>query len=646
MGVAGTLSLLTGLTTGPAWASLEICNGSSVHRSVAIGYSKDDVWTSEGWWNLDPGQCATPVEGALEQRYYYYRAEAEDGSFPGDGYTFCTTTGSFTIVGDEDCESRGYVVEDFREIDTGAVATTFTHIISEAEMSAAAGSNSSGSDAVTGPADSDLRICNRTDVKRHVAIGYSKDDQWVSEGWWNLEPGQCATPVEGALEQRYYYYRAEDPDEQFDGGYTFCTVDDAFTIIGDEDCEARGYETHDFREIDTGPEAPGYVFVLDADTVSEAREDATGASQGSDVVTGPADSGLRICNNSTQNRFVAIGYPKDDDWVSEGWWTLDQGECATPVEGDLTQRFYYYRAEDPDEQYQGQGYTFCTVDDAFTIVGDTECEARGYETHDFSQIDTGLEAQGYVFVIQPGDGDDNVSNVPTGGGGGTGKFDVTRGADVQPVVPAPSPDGAKVLSSAPSGDGAPPGTQGGPVDVMGVFLGCDVSDSDTLCAFHGEDGPYTVVGAESERDAFEAMLELALFQKARVQGGILAQGDTTTEIFATAIVSQDVGDDPLDSTRNGLQGGWQSLDDQQAFIRFDDGRYFDYHEGDLTAGGGYAVATTCPGKPASGGEEPVIIVRLAGESTPSCYSLMYMDGRSLEMLAPPHGALLRYARQD
>ncbi|MBB4264451.1 DUF1036 domain-containing protein [Roseospira visakhapatnamensis] len=571
--MAGVAALATSLATTPARAGLEICNQTSVHRSIAIGYSQDDAWTSEGWWNLDPGQCATPVEDDLAQRYYYYRAEAEDGSFPGEGYSFCTVAGAFTIVGDEDCEDRGYVTEDFREIDTGEVATTFAHAITDAALETATTADGDATGVVTGPADSGLRICNRTDVERFLAIGYSKDDQWTSEGWWTLEPDQCATPIEGDLTQQFYYYRAEDPDEQFNGeGYVFCAVDDAFTIVGDENCEARGYEELDFREIDTGPEARGYVFVMDADSMAVG----SGSSEppGTDTTSGPADAGLRICNQSGIPRFLAIGYSKDDQWTSEGWWTLDTGECATPVEGDLTQRFYYYRAEDPSEAFEGEGYAFCTVDDAFTIIGDQDCAGRGYEEHDFSEIDTGPEAPGYVFVIGKGDG------IPASGA-----------RPEAPAAPPSPPTGA-------GGKGAAAEDAGGPV-------------------------PTTPSGGDVPPGAPE-------------DAGEDTRGDTQGE----------VGDDPVERTRAGIQGRWQSRDDHHAAIRFGDGRYFDYYEGDLMADGAYSVAMACPDNPGSGGEDPVIIVRLPGDAAPSCYSVMYMDATSLEMLALPRGNLLRYQRSE
>jgi uncharacterized membrane protein len=106
----------------PAFAGLSFCNDSDIRATVAIGYKGDDGWTSEGWWGVDPGQCREVVSGDLPKRYYYWRATTKSGPFPEGGYGFCTQTGAFTIVGDEDCEGRGYRRQMFNELDLGDAA--------------------------------------------------------------------------------------------------------------------------------------------------------------------------------------------------------------------------------------------------------------------------------------------------------------------------------------------------------------------------------------------------------------------------------------------------------------------------------------------------------------------------------------------
>lgn len=99
-----------------AFAELEVCNQSEVTASVAIGYRGAQGWTSEGWWNVAAGSCATVVSGDLPLSRYYWRAEATGASWSHDSYMFCTATDAFTIEGDEDCGPRGYDREGFNEI--------------------------------------------------------------------------------------------------------------------------------------------------------------------------------------------------------------------------------------------------------------------------------------------------------------------------------------------------------------------------------------------------------------------------------------------------------------------------------------------------------------------------------------------------
>jgi len=98
----------------------------------------------------------------------------------------------------------------------------------------------------------DFEICNETGNEAFASIGYKDGEDWVSEGWWTLQPGECAIPIVGDLKNRYYYIRAESKTGNWTGDYSFCYINDVFTIRGDENCTARGYKTGGFFEVDTG----------------------------------------------------------------------------------------------------------------------------------------------------------------------------------------------------------------------------------------------------------------------------------------------------------------------------------------------------------------------------------------------------------
>ncbi|MEO0370826.1 MAG: DUF1036 domain-containing protein [Pseudomonadota bacterium] len=109
----------------PATAGLEICNATGQSQSVAIAQNVEGTWVSQGWWNIEDGDCAWPIAESLLNRYYFYRAEVRDGVFPDQGYLFCVSDRTFTISQHAACRARGYDTAGFSRIDTGDTATHF-----------------------------------------------------------------------------------------------------------------------------------------------------------------------------------------------------------------------------------------------------------------------------------------------------------------------------------------------------------------------------------------------------------------------------------------------------------------------------------------------------------------------------------------
>ena len=65
----------------------------------------------------------------------------------------------------------------------------------------------------TSVARADLKLCNKTDNRVGVALGYKDQQGWASEGWWNIAPMGCETLLKGPLIARYYYIFAVDYDK-------------------------------------------------------------------------------------------------------------------------------------------------------------------------------------------------------------------------------------------------------------------------------------------------------------------------------------------------------------------------------------------------------------------------------------------------
>ncbi len=114
-------------------------------------------------------------------------------------------------------------------------------------------------------AKADLRLCNRTQSRVGVAIGYKDAEGWATEGWWNIAPNACETLLRGNLASRYYYLYAVDYDQggEWSGKAFMCTREKEFTVRGLEDCLARGYDRTGFFEIDTADQRNWTVQLTD-----------------------------------------------------------------------------------------------------------------------------------------------------------------------------------------------------------------------------------------------------------------------------------------------------------------------------------------------------------------------------------------------
>ena len=117
---------------------------------------------------------------------------------------------------------------------------------------------------LSAPAAAGLRFCNETEASAAVAIGYQGDGgDWTSEGWWRVEPGGCTSVIDGDLKRRIYYWRATSKGYSWKmAKFMFCTSPKAFSIVGDEDCAARGYRREGFNEIKLADGVRAFKFTL------------------------------------------------------------------------------------------------------------------------------------------------------------------------------------------------------------------------------------------------------------------------------------------------------------------------------------------------------------------------------------------------
>ncbi|KZY32181.1 hypothetical protein A3731_22575 [Roseovarius sp. HI0049] len=337
-----------------------------------------------------------------------------------------------------------------------------------------------------------------------------------------------------------------------------------------------------------------------------------------------AEAGLEICNGTGETRSVSIGYRQGGDWVSEGWWTIAPGACAEPVGGALTNRYYYYRATAAGQDFAGEGYSFCTLGDAYTIVGDSQCEARGYETADFAVIDTGETATSFSFRIEAQPVKESVA-----------KGKAAQGA-VADEAGAPAAAG-HVLQS-----GLGRGVHGEPFTDRLIFQGCDFYDGFEACSFIANGWKYFAGYDDPTPRAFLARLEaLPINTPMQVTGDLTSHGDSTAQLAVSEI--EVLGADAYSGQRAAMQGNWVSADDPNETIYIQGAEMHSYYKAGYLDTMYLDVRADCPD---SAGAGPVLIQTSAQHRETHCYLIDNLAGGWMDLILMGHEARISYRKTD
>jgi len=125
--VAITLTASTG-----SFADFQLCNGSDVQMSIAVGYlHQDHGWSSSGWWTVESGNCVTAFHGKPLREYFLYAVDLKGRNWLGEegqkGGWFCTSKDKFTFRNRDyvdknkeiHCEDHGWKGKRFLLHDTG-----------------------------------------------------------------------------------------------------------------------------------------------------------------------------------------------------------------------------------------------------------------------------------------------------------------------------------------------------------------------------------------------------------------------------------------------------------------------------------------------------------------------------------------------
>lgn len=357
--------------------------------------------------------------------------------------------------------------------------------------------------------------------------------------------------------------------------------------------------------------------------------------------TSTAHASFQACNETSANASVAIGYRKDGEWVSEGWWIVPPGGCKTVIGADLDLKRYYWRATGKGQDWAVSRFMFCASREVFTIIGDKNCEDRGYTSEAFNEI-----------VLDDGQASYTLSLLPT-----------EPAADAKQALPenetasaegGAAGDATQTNPSAqfPAGNMDARGTHGEPFSVTGVLSNCELDGSSYACDLVANGFRYVAGPAHPTPPALLEALEGFAYENpisnVTWTGDMVFYEGNTAEVVLREVSL--AAPDPYASIRKDLQGFWDSKEDPQSQLLIA-GAELTFYYGNIPQVSAFFELTeqkpeTCDGP---GGGGPYIITRDYGDDAnedPYCYSITELTGTEMSLF--PLGTMgdLQFSRNN
>lgn len=333
----GLASFITVLVASLAYAEsanakYSLCNKTSYAVRASIGYVDGDRLATRGWWPMHPGQCKIVLTDEVVPGRYFVYAEAIDGhkgpkrTWSGDTALCVENSGFFNLRNQDICRAEPQNQRAFMDVEiTSAAGGVWTTDFVEAQTltiysAKVAGvqrllsdvglpiknvdgnigretrraiatyrknrglpdGNSIDDDLITSLIDEansiDAKLgffyCNKAASEVWAAIGFpGEGDSYKSQGWWQLDPGQCVKVIKGELAHDHYYVYGilastleGQQDRVLGGGKKPLCIND---VMFDEDttlsCADQDLDAANFKRVEIGGSpAATYDFLQDA----------------------------------------------------------------------------------------------------------------------------------------------------------------------------------------------------------------------------------------------------------------------------------------------------------------------------------------------------------------------------------------------
>ena len=308
-----------------------------------------------------------------------------------------------------------------------------------------------GFSAVASPARADLQFCNKTSYVLDLALGLEEKATTATRGWFRVDPGQCRTVLQGALQAEKIYVHARAlttygaPPLPQAGHADLCVADGNFVIAGANTCQAgsgqrlvrfsaikpseteQGLTAYLGEEADYTPEQArlaglqrllviaGYdanpidglegkktsaaldQFVKDRRLPGDSASGANFFQVLLDAVKAADGLGFSWCNETTHAVMAALGVEEKGAITTRGWYRVDPGKCLKPDAPMKPARLYSFaEAVDKDGNPLRRGdkplawggnTQLCTRDVRFEIGDQSNCAAQGLVSAGFAVIE-------------------------------------------------------------------------------------------------------------------------------------------------------------------------------------------------------------------------------------------------------------------
>ena len=302
--IAGLITLL--IACAPRAHSWDVCNETSYILRVATATTIEGELIPKGWSRARPGQCLNFDAAPNTPRYVYAESVTayQGGIREWKGnYPLCASPDDFESNTNVTCplqglESRKYLAVDPTQLKTSLVETqdygskavtaglqrflrdlgyrvpnidgqkgrqtsrAITKFLTDNELAKtlddAAKLDALEAAALKRQNEIGVTICNETESQIWSAVAYRKGASWESRGWWAITAGQCLRPhTESIKAYDAHIFALQEIEGEADYilkstaavPSQFCIAESRFSVLGRENCKARGYAPASFRPL-------------------------------------------------------------------------------------------------------------------------------------------------------------------------------------------------------------------------------------------------------------------------------------------------------------------------------------------------------------------------------------------------------------